>query len=71
MLKLKHDQYCEKCGDLLNQKRIKWLEYSNKTGLYTDPKKVKVKEDDSQGLFPFGQACAKTVLKNGGTFENN
>jgi len=57
---------CECCERELHPDRIVWLEYQQSTDRYVDPKKVKVPEDDSQGGFPFGTACARKVLKAGG-----
>jgi hypothetical protein len=38
------------------------LEFDQRTGTYVDPGKVVVPEDKSQGLYPFGADCAKTIL---------
>lgn len=57
--------YCERCGEKLNPKKIKWLELNCVTGEWTDPDVTKVPEEESQGGFPFGIACAKQVLKTG------
>lgn len=63
--------YCERCGEELNPKTMVYLELSTKTGLFTDPDKVDLGPDESeggesQGAFTFGKACAAAVLKNGG-----
>jgi hypothetical protein len=55
--------HCEHCDRKLNPKRITWLELNFVTNRYTDQP---VPEDESQGCFAFGSACARTVLKNGG-----
>lgn len=51
---------CERCGEKLNPKKVKWLEFSNTDGNYytTLPSNHK-----SQGAFPFGTACATTQIK--------
>lgn len=55
--------HCEHCDRYLNPDKITWLEHNSETGTYTDQP---VPEADSQGMFPFGVACARAVLKNGG-----
>jgi len=57
---------CTRCNELLIESRMVWLELSTMTGLYTDPAKVSISEDESQGCFAFGRDCARRVLKNGG-----
>lgn len=64
MSDLTSDQYCTRCGELLAPDKIVTLELSFKTGLYQHVGKIPA--DESQGCFPFGSACAKAVLKNGG-----
>ncbi len=54
--------HCTRCGERLRQSRIKWLELSTKTGRYSDPEVKLLPADESQGAFPFGQACAKTQI---------
>lgn len=46
---------CEKCGEVLNEKKAKWLELSQTDGNYytTLPSR-----HISQGSFSFGTACA-------------
>ncbi len=56
-------EFCEKCGAELNPSRVKWLELDTRTNVFTDPDKVEIPEEHSQGGFPFGIACAKKVLK--------
>lgn len=56
--------HCEHCDRKLNPNKITWLEHNSATGIYHV--EGEVPEDNSQGLFAFGSACAKTVLKNGG-----
>jgi hypothetical protein len=51
---------CEHCGRKLDEAKIAWLELSWKTGRWYLPGDCP--EDESQGGFPFGQACAKAVL---------
>jgi hypothetical protein len=63
----KGEYRCEKCGEKLDPDTMVWLELSHKTGMYTRPDlDGDLPEDESQGGFTFGRACAKTVLKNGG-----
>jgi len=57
---------CQRCNEQLMPDNIVWLELNNKTNLYSDPAKVHIAEEDSQGSFTFGATCAKHVLKNGG-----
>jgi len=54
---------CENCGRELDPRKSVWLELSWKTGKYTDGE---LPEEESQGFFCFGSACAKTVLRNNG-----
>jgi hypothetical protein len=45
---------CERCGEVLNPKRIKWLELSNTDGNYY----LEIpKGHQTQGGFPFGSTC--------------
>lgn len=51
---------CEKCNQILDPKKIKWLELSNTDGHYY----VTIPENHiSQGAFPFGTQCATEQLK--------
>lgn len=61
------NNYCERCGEKLNNKTMVWLELDQDTGLYTDGELPE--GHVSQGGFAFGKACAKTVLANGGKNE--
>jgi hypothetical protein len=56
--------FCERCLEQLNPKTAVWLELNSYTGTYSEPGSVP--EEESQGCFIFGAACAKAVLKNGG-----
>ena len=56
--------YCENCDKELNPNKMVWLELNTETGLFH--KLGEVPENESQGCFPFGVACSKAVLKNGG-----
>lgn len=56
-------RWCECCGRSLNNKRIKWLELNCATGFWSDPDKGALPESESQGLFAFGAACAKSKLR--------
>lgn len=48
---------CERCGEVLNPKTIKWLEHSNTDGNYYNAGYLP-NGHISQGLFSFGTACA-------------
>lgn len=51
---------CEKCGEILDGNNVKYLELSNTDGNYYE---TIPKGHISQGLFPFGTACATTQLR--------
>lgn len=57
--------YCTRCGEELRPSTVSWLELSNTDGRYYIPNYLP-EGHVSQGGFPFGDACARTVLKNGG-----
>lgn len=46
---------CERCGEVLNEKRAKWLELSQTDGNYYTTLPA---NHISQGDFPFGTTCA-------------
>ena len=52
---------CEKCGRVLDNNKIVWLELSNTDGNYY--KEISYGHI-SQGGFPFGEACAIQELKD-------
>jgi hypothetical protein len=54
--------FCTKCGKELDRNDISWLEKSWVTNEYSDPSITVLPEKESQGLFPFGKACAKKVV---------
>ena len=54
------DHYCERCGEKLKYDKIVWLEMNFKDGKYY--KNGTVPENESQGCFAFGSACAKQTL---------
>lgn len=56
--------YCTRCGEPLNPDKMVWLELNWETGKYAAVGMVP--EDQSQGRFPFGAACARRVMKSGG-----
>lgn len=56
--------YCTRCGEKLDPTKITWLELNTNTGYYN--KEGEVPEEESQGCFAFGTACAKRVLKANG-----
>lgn len=58
------DDYCECCERKLNPAKIVWLELNNHTNLYHV--EGEVPEEESQGMFAFGKACAAKIIKNGG-----
>jgi hypothetical protein len=53
-------KFCEHCGRKLDESKIVWLELSFRTGQWFQPGACP--ENESQGGFPFGRACAKTVM---------
>lgn len=53
---------CERCGDVLNPKRVKWLELSVTDGNYYDANNGIPTGHKSQGAFPFGTECATAEL---------
>ena len=54
-------EFCTCCGRSLNHKRIAWLELDMRSSTYHA--RQDVPEEDSQGWFPFGTACARKVEK--------
>lgn len=58
-------EHCFKCGKKLNPVDIVWLEFDNHDNTWHDPLKHEVTAEHSQGAFPFGRACAKTILNGG------
>jgi hypothetical protein len=49
---------CEKCNEVLNPKKVVYLELSNTDGKYYET----IPEGHvSQGEFPFGKTCAEKV----------
>lgn len=57
-------EHCERCHEPLAAERIVWLELNCKTGQWAVPGSApwSGSETDSQGCFPFGQACSQRVL---------
>ncbi len=53
--------HCERCGEMLTYNRIVWLELDTNTGLFFRDGEFP-KSGKSQGLFPFGKACAHFQL---------
>jgi hypothetical protein len=53
---------CTKCNEILDSKKIIWLELSNTDGNFY---KEIPSNHISQGGFPFGLKCSKNVLKDG------
>ena len=53
------ERYCTCCKKALAHK-VAWLELDQRTNTYHDHGDVPL--DKSQGWFPFGVACAKTIL---------
>ena len=56
--------FCERCGEQLSRDSAVWLELNKWSGRFYQVGSVK--EEDSQGCFPFGSACARDVLNNKG-----
>lgn len=54
------DRYCTHCKKPLKGK-VAWLELDQRTGSFHD--KGGVPDNKSQGWFPFGGGCARTLLK--------
>lgn len=52
-------RFCECCGRLIIPGREVWLEFDQRTNLYTDQP---VPLEHSQGGFHFGKRCAKRIL---------
>lgn len=52
---------CTCCGRKLNPKTFRWLEKSWSSGRWFAPGKCP--EAESQGMFAFGQACARRVVR--------
>ncbi len=52
---------CNCCGRKLNPKTMVWLEVSFRTGKRYKPGECP--EDESQGAFAYGAACARRVLR--------
>lgn len=59
---MEHETRCERCGEKLNPSRTKWLELSWRTNRFHEHE-GEIPGEDSQGWFPFGQACARRVLR--------
>lgn len=59
-------ELCTRCGEALRAGREAWLELNTLDNTYHDPTTDPVPADESQGGFPFGRACAKRILENGG-----
>lgn len=57
------EETCMECGKTIKSGKVIWLEMNMKTGEY---KEELLPGEPSQGMFPFGADCAKTVLKNKG-----
>ena len=57
----KNKTRCEHCNEILEPKRIKWLELSITDGNYYTSESFP-KNHESQGLFSFGTACATIVI---------
>jgi hypothetical protein len=63
-MRLVAEPTCGRCGRLIDKGRATFLHLNCKTGLYSEDEELP--EDEDQGWFSFGQACAKKVLANGG-----
>lgn len=62
-------QECTKCDRPLDDTKIVWLELNGRTGIYYRSADEEVPARETQGEFPFGEACAQRVLKNGGRLD--
>jgi hypothetical protein len=51
---------CTHCERILNEAKMTYLELSFETGRWYPPGECP--EAESQGCFPFGKTCARTVL---------
>jgi hypothetical protein len=58
---------CQRCGEVLKDERVVWLELSNTDGKYYKIDELaerSIPEDHiSQGAFPFGSTCAKKQIE--------
>lgn len=59
--------FCQRCGEQVDPDKAVWLELNWNTQEWSA--EGSVPEEESQGCFPFGAACARAVLKAGGIFE--
>jgi hypothetical protein len=53
---------CTNCGEILVERKIKWLELSITDGNYYPPENFPYGHE-SQGSFPFGTSCATAEIK--------
>src|SRR5690606_8452208 len=52
---------CTRCSEELKPGKAVWLELNSHTGEYSKPGTVP--PEQSQGVFPFGAACARKALR--------
>lgn len=64
---MKKEHTCQRCGKQ-HLSEFTWLELNTYTNRYHRPEKLPI-AGLSQGLFPFGRACAKAQLKADGVIE--
>lgn len=57
---------CHRCGKRHLYSHV-YLELNAHTGQWSDPAITDVPTNESQGLFPFGEMCARRVLGLGGS----
>lgn len=57
---------CSNCKRPLDPTCIVYLELDASRDIWVDPLQEYIEEEDSQGCFPFGADCAKTIVSNGG-----
>lgn len=62
------DRRCERCFQRLDPAKAVELELDQGTGLYHRPGQLP-EGAESQGMFDFGAACARRVLRNGGACD--
>ncbi len=58
------NEHCTRCNAILDPDKSVWLELSWKTGKYSDPEKISIPAQESQGGFPFGETCARHQLQH-------
>ena len=57
------EETCLECGKTLKPGKAIWLDMNMRTREFREEPWP---EEESQGMFPFGQDCVKTILRNKG-----